>query len=411
MSKRKVNNDYLVGVDIGTSKIICVVGEMQESGELNILGVGEHASTGLKRGIVVNIEATVESIKKAVEKAEEASQFPIKSVYAGIAGSHIKSFNSHGIVAISASEVGVVDVDRVIDAAKAVAIPADQKILHILPQEFTIDHQDGIKEPVGMSGVRLEAKVHIVTGSVSSAQNIEKCIRQCGLIPVDIILEQLASSYAVLNDDEKELGVCLIDIGAGTTDVAIFTGGAIRHTAVIPVAGDQVTNDIAIAFRTPTRNAEKMKLEHANCFIPCASENQGVEISSFAGRPAKQVSEVALARIVQPRYEELFILVRNEIRRMGFEELIPSGIVLTGGASQVKGAVELAEHVFDMPVRTGAPANVTGNEQITGNPHFSTAIGLLLYAHKQGAEGNVVRSSASEGSVFKKIKHWFQGNM
>ena len=409
-AKKKANVDHIVGIDIGTSKIICVVAQVDQSGHLTITGVGQYPSLGLKRGVVVNIEATVDSIQKAVEQAEDMAKYPIRSVYAGIAGSHIRSFNSHGIVAISASEVIHGDVDRVIDAARAVAIPADQKILHILPQEFTIDQQDGIKEPVGMSGVRLEAKVHIVTGAVSSSQNIEKCIRQCGLMPLDIILEQLASSYAVLNDDEKELGVCMVDIGGGTTDLAIFTHGAIRHTSVIPIAGDQVTNDIAIAFRTPTRNAEKIKVEHGSCCIDTVSFDESVEICGVADRSSKQVTEKALAEIIQPRYEELFALIKSEIRRSGLEDLIPSGIVLTGGASKIKGIIEIAEQEFQMPVRIGAPEGFTSEADIVGDPSFSTAIGLLHYGHRQQSTVSV-RQHKSRRSMFVKMKSWFQGNM
>lgn len=409
--KKKPNQDYIVGIDIGTSKIVCVVGEVADDGKMKIVGVGQHPSRGLKRGVVVNLEATVDSMQKAVERAEEMADFSIREIYAGIAGSHIRSFNSHGIVAISANEVSDSDVDRVIDAARAVAIPADQKILHILPQEFIIDSQVGIKEPVGMSGVRLEAKVHIVTGAVSSAQNIEKCIAQCGLKSMDIILEQLASSYAVLNEDEKELGVCMVDIGGGTTDVAIFTDGAIRHTSVIPIAGDQVTNDIAIAFRTPTRSAEKVKLEFASCLANQASADRMVEISGVADRPAKQISEGALAQVVQPRYEELFSLIKAELRKSGFEELIPSGIVLTGGASKVKSALDLAEQVFQMPVRLGSSLNVEGPAEITDNPVYATAVGLLQYAAAQSYDGVTGSSQRSSGSLFSKVKCWFQGNM
>ncbi len=409
-SKRKPVKNCVVGIDIGTSKIICIVGEVDESGHLTIVGLGKHPSTGLKRGVVVNIEATVASIQKAVEQAEEMAGISIREVYTGIAGSHIRSFNSHGIVAISASEVAASDVDRVIDAARAVAIPADQKILHILPQEFIIDQQDGIKEPVGMSGVRLEAKVHIVTGAVSSAQNIDRCIRQCGLLPVDIILEQLASSYSVLSDDEKELGVCLIDIGAGTTDIAVFTDGAIRHTAVIPIAGDQVTNDLAIAFRMPPRSAETIKLTHASCLIKLADPENFIEICGVGDRPAKQVSEQMIAQIVQPRYEELFGLVKSELRRSGFEDLIPSGIVITGGASKVKHIVDLAEKVFEMPVRVGAPENISGIEEAIQNPSCSTAVGLLHYGLKQNYDGSD-RSQRQSASIFTRMKNWLKGNM
>ncbi len=409
-SKRKPMNSCVVGIDIGTSKIVCIVGEVDDSGHLTIIGLGKHPSTGLKRGVVVNIEATVASIQKAVEQAEEMAGISIREVYTGIAGSHIRSFNSHGIVAISASEVAASDVDRVIDAARAVAIPADQKILHILPQEFIIDQQDGIKEPVGMSGVRLEAKVHIVTGAVSSAQNIDRCIRQCGLLPVDIILEQLASSYSVLSEDEKELGVCLIDIGAGTTDIAVFTEGAIRHTAVIPIAGDQVTNDLAIAFRMPPRSAEVAKLTHASCMIKLADPENVIEICGVGDRPAKQVSEQMIAQIVQPRYEELFGLVKSELRRSGFEDLIPSGIVITGGASKIKHIVDLAEKVFEMPVRVGAPENISGIEEVMQNPSCSTAVGLLHYGLKQTHDG-ADRSQRQSASIFTRMKNWFKGNM
>jgi cell division protein FtsA len=409
-SKRKPIKNCVVGIDIGTSKIVCIVGEVDESGHLTIIGLGKHPSTGLKRGVVVNIESTVASIQKAVEQAEEIAGISIREVYTGIAGSHIRSFNSHGIVAISASEVAASDVDRVIDAARAVAIPADQKILHILPQEFIIDQQDGIKEPVGMSGVRLEAKVHIVTGAVSSAQNIDRCIRQCGLLPIDIILEQLASSYSVLSEDEKELGVCLIDIGAGTTDIAVFTEGAIRHTAVIPIAGDQVTNDLAIAFRMPPRSAEAAKLTHASCMIKLADPENVIEICGVGDRPAKQVSEQMIAQIVQPRYEELFGLVKTELRRSGFEDLIPSGIVITGGASKVKHIVDLAEKVFEMPVRVGAPENISGMEEVMQNPSCSTAVGLLHYGLKQAHDGSD-RSQRQSASIFTRMKNWFKGNM
>lgn len=409
-SKRKPTKECIVGIDIGTSKIVCIVGEVDEAGQLNIIGLGKHPSTGLKRGVVVNIEATVASIQKAVEQAEQMAGFSIREVYTGIAGSHIRSFNSHGIVAISATEVAASDVDRVIDAARAVAIPADQKILHILPQEFIIDQQDGIKEPVGMSGVRLEAKVHIVTGAVSSAQNIDRCIRQCGLFPLDIILEQLASSYAVLSEDEKELGVCLIDIGAGTTDIAVFTDGAIRHTAVIPIAGDQVTNDLAIAFRMPPRSAEVVKLMHASCMISLSDPEEDIEICGVGDRPVKQVSEQKIAQIVQPRYEELFSLVKNELRRSGFEDLIPSGIVITGGASKVRHIVDLAEKVFEMPVRVGAPENISGVEEALENPSCSTAVGLLQYGLKQNYDGNDKPRQQAD-SIFTRMKSWLKGNM
>ncbi|MCD8525012.1 MAG: cell division protein FtsA [Gammaproteobacteria bacterium] len=409
--KKKSVKNTVVGLDIGTSKIICIIGELDDGGNLNIIGFGKHPSTGLKRGVVVNIDATVASIQRAVEQAEEMAGLQVRDVYVGIAGSHIRSFNSNGIVAISAGEVIHADVDRVVDAARAVAIPADQKILHILPQEFIIDQQDGIREPIGMAGVRLEVKVHIVTGAVSSAQNIDRCVRQCGLSPADIILEQLASSYSVLSDDEKELGVCLIDIGAGTTDIAVFTQGAIRHTAVIPLGGDQVTSDLAIAFRMPPRAAESFKVKHAGCMVKLASDSENIQLSGAADRSAKFVSEKSVAQIVQARYEELFRLVLSELRRSGFDAVIPSGIVVTGGASRVNHLIDLAETVFEMPVRVGTPENLLGIDGVVDNPSCSTAVGLLHYGLKQAHDGDERTNKKSGGSFFTQVKNWFKGNM
>ncbi|MCX7125282.1 MAG: cell division protein FtsA, partial [Gammaproteobacteria bacterium] len=348
---RKPEKNLIVALDIGTNKIAALVGEITPDNQIEIVGFGVHPSRGLKRGVVVNIEATVQSIQRAVEEAELMAGCDIHEAYTGIAGSHISSLNSHGIVAIRDREVNQSDVDRVIDAAKAVAIPADQRILHILPQEFIIDAQEGVREPLGMSGVRLEAKVHIVAGAVSAAQNITKCVRRCGLQVNDIILEQLASSYAVLTEDEKELGVCMIDIGGGTTDVAIFIDGAIRHTAVIPIAGDHVTNDIAVALRTPTINAEQIKKQYAAVSPGMIDPAETIQVQSVSQRPPQTIQRRALAQVVHARYEELFTLVLAELRRSGFEDLISSGIVLTGGASKVLGGIELAESVFQMPVR------------------------------------------------------------
>ena len=302
---KKTEKNLIVGLDIGTSKVVAIVCEELADGELEVVGIGSHPSRGLKKGVVVNIESTVHSIQRAVEEAELMAGCQIHSVYAGIAGSHIRSLNSHGIVAIRDKEVSPTDVERVIDAARAVAIPADQKILHILPQDFVIDNQEGIREPVGMSGVRLEAKVHMVTGAVSAAQNIIKCVRRCGLEVDDIILEQLASSYSVLTDDEKELGVCIVDIGGGTTDIAVFTEGAIRHTAVIPIAGDQVTNDIAVALRTPMQHAEEIKIKYACALTQMASAEESIEVPSVGDRPPRQLARHTLAEVVEPRYEEL----------------------------------------------------------------------------------------------------------
>ena len=355
------NGRMIVGLDIGTSKVVALVGEITDSGDIEVIGIGSHPSRGLRRGVVVNIESTVQSIQRAIEEAELMAGCQIHSVYAGIAGSHIRSLNSHGIVAIREREVTRADMDRVIDAAQAVAIPADQRILHILPQEYVIDTQEGVKEPLGMSGVRLEAKVHLVTCAVNAAQNIEKCIRRCGLEVEDIILEQLASSYSVLTEDEKELGVCLVDIGGGTTDIAIFTEGAIRHTAVIPIAGDQVTNDIAMALRTPTQFAEEIKIKYACALTQLAGADETINVPSVGERPPRELSRQALAEVVEPRYDELFTLIQAELRRSGFEELIAAGIVLTGGTSKMEGVVELAEEIFHMPVRLGVPQSVRGN--------------------------------------------------
>ncbi|MFZ0469029.1 MAG: cell division protein FtsA, partial [Thiogranum sp.] len=357
---KKFEKNMIVGLDIGTSKVVAIVGEIATDGGIEIIGIGSHPSKGLKKGVVVNIESTVHSIQRAVEEAELMAGCQIHSVYAGIAGSHIRSLNSHGIVAIRDKEVTPNDVERVIDAARAVAIPADQKILHILPQEFVIDDQDGIREPVGMCGVRLEAKVHMVTGAVSAAQNIVKCVRRCGLEVDDIILEQLASSYSVLTEDEKDLGVCLVDIGGGTTDIAIFTEGSIRHTAVIPIAGDQVTNDIAVALRTPTQYAEEIKIKYACALTQLAARDESIEVPSVGDRPPRRLARQSLAEVVEPRYEELLTLVQAELRRSGFEDLIAAGIVLTGGSSKIEGLVDLAEEVFHMPVRLGVPQSVMG---------------------------------------------------
>lgn len=408
MSKKSDKN-LIVALDIGTSKVVSIVGEISAQDEIEIIGIGSHPSRGLKKGVVVNIDSTVQSIQRAVEEAELMAGCQIHSVYAGIAGSHIKSLNSHGIVAIKDKEVGTSDVDRVIDAARAVAIPADQKILHVLPQEFVIDSQEGIREPVGMSGVRLEAKVHLVTGAVSAVQNIVKCVRRCGLDVDDIILEQLASSYAVLSEDEKELGVCLVDIGGGTTDIAVFTEGAIRHTAVIPIAGDQVTNDIAVALRTPTQHAEEIKIRYACALTQLAMVDETIEVPSVGDRPARRLARQTLAEVVEPRYEELFTLVQAELRRSGFEDLCAAGVVLTGGTSKMEGVVELAEEIFHMPVRLGLPQGVGGLADVVRNPIYSTGVGLLLYGkHNRGHAPEL--SGGGMRSVVQRMKSWFQGN-
>ncbi len=405
---KKMDKNLIVGLDIGTSKVVAIVGEISSEDDIEIIGLGSSRSRGLKKGVVVNIESTVHSIQRAIEEAELMAGCEIHSVFAGIAGSHIRSLNSHGIVAIRDHEVAMSDVDRVIDAARAVAIPADQKILHILPQEFVIDHQEGIKEPIGMSGVRLEAKVHIVTGAVSAAQNIIKCVRRCGLEVDDVILEQLASSYAVLTDDEKELGICLVDIGGGTTDIAVFTDGAIHHTAVIPIAGDQVTNDIAIALRTPTQHAEDIKVQYACALTQLANPEETIDVPGVGERPSRRLARQTLAEVVEPRYEELFTFVQAELRRSGFEDLIAAGIVMTGGSSKMEGVVELAEEIFHMPVRLGLPQHVSGLADVVKNPIYSTGVGLLLFGRKQMQEG----FSALRGSdgMWERMKSWFQGN-
>ena len=407
---KKPDKNLIVGLDIGTSKVVAIVGEIKADGELEIIGIGSHPSRGLKKGVVVNIESTVLSIQRAVEEAELMAGCDIHAVYAGIAGSHVRSLNSHGIVAIRDSEVTQADVDRVIDAAKAVAIPADQKILHILPQEFLIDNQDGIREPIGMSGVRLEAKVHIVTGAVSAAQNIVKCVRRCSLDVDNVILEQLASSYSVLTEDEKELGVCLVDIGGGTTDIAVFTEGAIRHTAVIPIAGDQVTNDIAVALRTPTQNAEEIKIKYACALRQLASLEDTIEVASVGDRPPRRLSRQTLAEVVEPRYEELFTLIQQELRRSGYEDLIAAGVVLTGGTSKMEGVVELAEEVFHLPVRLGLPQHVTGLIDVIRNPIYATGVGLLLYGHRHAYTRPMMERHDDAETLWQRRKSWFQGN-
>jgi cell division protein FtsA len=408
---RKVDNNLIVGLDIGTSKVVAIVGEVTAEGDIEIIGIGTQASRGLKKGVVVNIESTVQSIQRAVEEAELMAGCQIRSVYAGIAGSHIRSINSHGIVAIKDQEVTAADVARVIDAAKAVAIPADQRILHVLPQDFVIDNSEGIRDPISMSGVRLEAKVHLVTGAMSAAQNIIKCVRRCGLEVDDIILEQLASSAAVLTEDEKELGVCLVDIGGGTTDIAVFADGAIRHTAVIPIAGDQVTNDIAVALRTPTQYAEDLKIRYACALRQLAAEDETIEVPSVGDREPRRLARQTLAEVVEPRYEELLSLVQTELRRSGFEEICAAGVVLTGGSSKMEGVIELAEEIFHMPVRLGYPQHISGLVDVVRNPIHSTGVGLLLFGNKQQSGLSSFRlESNSEAGILARMKSWFQGN-
>ena len=364
----KENRNLVVGLDIGTSKVAALVAELGPDGTLEVLGMGSHESKGLKKGVVVNIESTVAGIQRALEEAELMADCKIASAFTGIAGSHIRSFNSTGMVAVKDREVSAVDVERAVETAKAVNIPTDQQILHVLRQEFIIDGQEDVREPVGMSGVRLEVKVHIVTGAVSAAQNIVKCVRRCGLDVNDLILQPLASARAVLSDDEMDLGVCLVDIGGGTTDLAIFTHGAIRHTAVIPIAGDQITNDIAMALRTPTAEAETIKIRHGVALRQLADPNEMIEVPGIGDRAPRVMSRQTLAEVIEPRAEELFSLVQQVLRESGYEELLSSGVVLTGGSSMMQGMVELGEEIFHMPVRIGAPRYQGGLADVVRNP-------------------------------------------
>lgn len=407
----KHSGNMIVALDIGTSKVVALVGEINEEGRLHVVGIGKHPSRGMKKGVVVNIDATIESIQRAVEEAELMAGVNIQAVYAGIAGSHVRSMNSHGVVAIKENEVTEADIERVMDSARAIAIPADQLILHVLPQEFIIDDQDGIREPIGMSGVRMEANVHMVTGSRSAAQNIVKCVERCNLAVEDIILEQVASGHAVLQDDERELGVCLVDIGGGTSDIAVYLNGAIQHTAVIPVAGDQVTNDIAVAVRTPTVSAEKIKIEHGVALRQLAPEDE-IEVPGVGEREPRCLSIQTLASVIEPRFEELFLMILDELRRSGYDSRIGAGIVLTGGSSSMQGMVELAEEIFHMPVRIGAPREIGGLKGEVENPMHSTGVGLLLYGAAQQAYGDTHSfSNVSSDTVWERMKNWFNGNL
>lgn len=412
MARKQQASNTVVGLDIGTSKIAAIIGKIKADGEIEVVGMGTYPSRGLKKGVVVNIDATVESIQRAIDEAERMSGFTAETVYVGVAGSHIKSFNSMGMVAIRNQDVQPDDIERVMDAAKTIAIPGDQRVLHILAQEYMIDNQGGIREPIGMSGVRLEAKVHMVTASVSAAQNIIKCVERCNLGVADIILEQLASSEAVLSEDEKELGVCLVDIGGGTTDIAIFHNGAIRHTAVISVAGDQVTNDIAVALRTPTQAAENIKRQYACALPQLINQDEEIEVPSVGDRPARCLSRRTLVEVIEPRYEELFQLIQAELRRSGFEDVLAAGVVLTGGSSLVEGAVELAEEVFHMPVRLGSPQGVSGLTEEVNSPAFATTVGLLMYAKEHIGEAAFeekgARGSAGAEDIFNRMKNWFK---
>ena len=407
----KEYKDLLVGLDIGTSKVVAVVAELRPDGAYEVIGMGQTESKGLKKGVVVNIEATVQSIQKALEEAELMADCKISEVFTGIAGSHIRSFNSSGMVAIKDKEVTPADVARVIETAKAVNIPTDQQILHILTQEFIIDGQEDVREPIGMSGIRLEVKVHIVTGAVSAAQNIVKCVRRCGLEVHDLILQPLASSLAVLTEDEKELGVVLVDIGSGTTDIAIFSEGAIRHTAVIPIAGDQITNDIAMALRTPTPDAEDIKIQYGIGKQVLADPDEMIDVPGVGDRGPRTLSRQALAAVIEPRVEELFSLVHQVVRESGYEELLSSGVVLTGGTAMMPGMVELGEDMFLKPVRVGVPEYRGNLHEVVKSPRYATVMGLLQEGRVQRMRGRkVVVQSGSARQIWTRMKEWFIGN-
>ncbi len=411
MSKVREEKNLIIGLDIGTSKIVTLVAELLPEGAIKIIGLGQHPSRGLKKGVVVNIDSTMQAIQRSLEEAELMADCKIQTVYTGIAGSHVRSLNSHGMVKIRDAEVTQMDVDHVVETAQAIALPADQQILHILTQEFIIDGQDDVREPLGMSGMKLEVKVHIVTGAVAAAQNIVKCIKRSGLEVSDLILQPLASSVAVLTEDEKELGVCLVDIGGGTTDIAVFKSGSIRHTAVIGIAGDQVTNDIAVAFRTPTQSAEDIKVNHGCALRQLADPREMVEVPGVDGREARQLSLQTLAEVVEPRIVELYELVLQELRRSGMEEMIASGIVITGGSSMMRGMIELGEEIFHMPVRLGMPRYVGGLSEVVSNPRYATGVGLVLMG-KQQMERHITGKMElnSVVGIFKRMKEWIQGN-
>ncbi len=402
----KKNGELIVGLDIGTTKICAIVGEVTETG-IDIIGIGSHPSKGLRKGVVINIETTVASIKRAIEEAELMAGCEISTVYTGIAGGHIKGFNSHGVVAVKDKEIRQPDVERVIDAAKAIAIPLDREVIHILPQEFIVDEQDGIREPIGMSGVRLEAQVHIVTGAVSSAQNIVKCANRTGLNVADIVLEQLASSEAVLTEDEKELGVALIDIGGGTTDIALFSEGAIVHTSVLAVGGNHLTNDIAVGLRTPTHEAEKIKQKYGCAMASMVDREETIEVPSVGGRAPRVLSRQILCEIIEPRVEEIFMLVHREIQKSGYEELLASGLVITGGSTLLDGMAELAEDVTSLPVRRGNPQGISGLVDVVRSPMYATGVGLVIYgAQHQDARHFRVRDDNVYGKVRGRMRAW-----
>jgi cell division protein FtsA len=405
MNSRRDN--LIVGLDIGTTKICAIVGCLTAEG-LDIVGIGTSPSKGLRKGVVINIEATVGAIKKALQEAELMAGCEIKSVFAGIAGGHIKGFNSQGVIAIKNREVNNDDIRRVIDAAKAIAIPMDREVIHILPQEFIIDDQDGIKEPLGMSGVRLEAKVHIVTGAVASAQNIIKSCNRADVDVADIVLEQLASAEAVLSADEKELGVALLDIGGGTTDIAIYVDGAIKHTAVLSLGGNHLTNDIAVGLRTPMAEAEKIKQQYGCCLTSMVGKDETIEVPSVGGREPRILSRQLLAEILEPRVEEIFTLVNREIIKSGFEDIIASGVVITGGTCILPGMPELAEQVFSLPVRRGVPRDIGGLADVVNSPVYATGVGLVRYGSRNLQTRNfAINEDNIFDRVMRRMKEWF----
>jgi len=406
----KDNKDLIVGLDVGTSKVTAMVAELRADGRIDVIGVATQPSAGLKKGVVVNIEATVDAISRVVQEVELLADCKVRDVYTGIAGSHIRSFNSNGMVAIKDKEVTPLDVERVIEVARAMPIPADQQILHILTQEFIIDGQDGVREPIGMSGVKLEVRVHIITGAVSAAQNLIKCVRRCGLEVVDLVLQPLASSFATLSDDEKELGVCLVDIGGGTTDLAVFTQGAIRHTAVIPIAGDQITNDIAMALRTPTVEAEEIKLHQGVAMQSLVDPAEMIEVPSIGDRAPRRLSRESLAAVVQPRVQELFELVQAELRRSGYEELLSSGLVMSGGTAQLAGICELGEDVFHVPVRVGTPDYRGSLADVVCQPQYANVMGLIMEGAAQRRRGLMARETRNVRHTFERMKAWLEKN-
>jgi len=404
MAKRE---NIVVGLDIGTTKTCAIVGEITNAG-VDIIGIGTHPSSGLRKGIVVNIDSTVDSIKRAVEEAELMAGCEIRSVFAGIAGSHIKGLNSYGIMAVKGGEVDEYDVKMALEAARAVAIPLDRRIIHILPQYYIVDDQDGVKEPIGMSGVRLEAKVHVVTGAVTSIQNIIKSINRVGLDVNDIVLEPLASSETILNQDEKELGVALIDIGGGTTDIAVFAEGSIKHTAVLGLGGDYVTGDISVGLRTPVMEAEKIKIRYGCAYIPLIPQNEIIEVPSVGGRNPRTVSRQVLGEIIEPRLEEILSLAHREIIKSGYDDMLAAGVVLTGGTAILEGITELAEQVFNMPVRKGCPVGVGGITDIINSPMYATGVGLVVHGSRDHSDYAAKESEKNIlGGVTKKIKRWF----